>query len=164
MSNNKWLSQYYGISMIWKLANWRVIKVMLMKNIVGKKQTCHSAQWKMQTLKCWLKKKNRLKGHKLKWLWVIFFVGGGGLAGFLLCYFFWLKFVLSNIIFIMMLFDKWLLITVINKKATKIRQLKMLLRLSEKRKVLAECARVGGSPDLSQLPGIGFWFCYSLAW
>lgn len=36
---------------------------------------------------------------------------------------------------------------VINKKATKIRQLKMLLRLSEKRKVLAECARVGGSPD-----------------
>lgn len=35
-----------------------------------------------------------------------FFCGWWGLAGFLLCYFFWLKFVLSNIIFIMMLFDK----------------------------------------------------------
>lgn len=88
------------------------------------------------------------------------------LAGcFLALWFFLVEicFVLSNIIFIMMLFDKWSLIMVINKKATKIRQMKMLLRLSEKRKVLAECARVGGNPDSSQLPGFGFWFCYSLA-
>lgn len=37
-----------------------------------------------------------------------FFAGGGGLAGFLLCYFFLVEicFVLSNVIFIMMLFDK----------------------------------------------------------
>lgn len=157
MSNNKWLSQQH--SMIWKLAKWRVIKVMLMKNIVGKKQACHSAQWKMQTLKCWLKKNIK---KTLKWLWWFFFF----LVGCSLALWFFLVeicFVLSTIIFIMMLFDKWLLILVINKKATKIRQMKMLLRLSEKRKVLAERARVGGSPDSSQLPGIGFWFCYSLA-
>lgn len=92
-----------------------------------------------------------------------FFFFGWLLSCFVIFFLVEICFVLSNIIFIMMLFDKCLLIMVINKKATKIRQMKMLLRLSEEKKVLAECARVGGSPDSSQLPGFGFWFCYSLA-
>ena len=47
---------------------------------------------------------------------VVIFLEGGRLVAFLLCDFFLVEicFVLSTIIFIMMLFDKWLLILVIN--------------------------------------------------